>query len=201
MTAAGAAAFPVTLDVPATPTGPALRLRPWRPSDVAALVEACKDPELRRWTSHSSIGDDEDGLRWIRSQRQSWEAGDRFCFAVIEAQPGCEQGELMGQVVLKDVAPGKASAEVGYWTAARARGRGVAPRALEALTNWAFAPSGSPGAGGLRRLELLHQEDNLASCRVAHKSGYALDRVLPASPPEFPRDGHVHVRRKGEGIA
>ncbi|WP_330289277.1 GNAT family N-acetyltransferase [Streptomyces sp. NBC_00576] len=191
----------IALDVPASATAPALHLRPWRPADVTALVEACRDPVLRRWTSHSVIENDEDGLRWIRSQRRSWEAGDRFCFAVLEAQPGPGQGELVGQVVLKCVAPGKRSAEVGYWTAAHARGRGVAPRALEALTVWAFDMPGPPGTDGLRSLELLHQEDNSASCRVAHKSGYELDRVRPATPPEFPRDGHVHVRHKGTDLA
>lgn len=44
----------------------------------------------------------------------------------------------MGDVVLNDATSGKPAAEVGYWTAAHARGRGVAPRALNALTNWAF---------------------------------------------------------------
>jgi RimJ/RimL family protein N-acetyltransferase len=68
----------------------------------------------------------------------------------------------------------------------------VAPRALEALTGWAF---GTFVADGLERLELLHQVDNLASCRVAQKSRYDLDSVLPAAPPSFPRDGHLHVRR------
>ncbi|WP_329274311.1 GNAT family N-acetyltransferase [Streptomyces sp. NBC_01451] len=184
------------LDVPAAPTAPALRLRPWRPADVAALVEACQDPVLRRWTSHS-VGNAEDGLRWIRSQQRGWEAGDRFAFAVVEDRPGSARGELVGHAVLKDAAPGRESAEVGYWTAAHARGRGVAPRALEALTAWAFDTYGAPGgAAGLQRLELLHQEGNVASCRVAHKSGYGLDRVLPAEPPAFPHDGHVHVRHK-----
>jgi hypothetical protein len=32
------------------------------------------------------------------------------------------------------------------------------------------------------------------SCRVARKSGYALTGVLPADPPVFPADGHLHTR-------
>ncbi|WP_406461159.1 GNAT family N-acetyltransferase [Streptomyces sp. NBC_01622] len=44
----------------------------------------------------------------------------------------------MRNVVLKDVSPGKSAAEVGYWTASPARGRGVAPRALDAVTDPAF---------------------------------------------------------------
>lgn len=64
-------------------------------------------------------------------------------------------------------------------TAAHARGRGVASRALEALTNWAFDAF---EADGLERLELLHQVDNLTSCRVAQKSRYDSKRWAPAGP-------------------
>jgi RimJ/RimL family protein N-acetyltransferase len=109
----------------------------------------------------------------------------------MEKQPDSVHGQLAGSVVLKEVVSGKPSAEVGYWTAAHARGRGVAHRALEALTSWAFDTF---GADGLDRLELLHQEDNLASCRVAQKGGYEFARVLSAAPPSFPLDGHLHIR-------
>jgi hypothetical protein len=59
------------------------------------------------------------------------------------------------------------------------------------LTAWAFD---SFAAQGLQRIELLHQQNNLASCRVAHKSGYALIGLLPADPPAFPAPGHLHAR-------
>lgn len=55
----------------------------------------------------------------------------------------------MGGVVLKEVSPGKASAEVGYWTADSARGQGVAPRALEAVTAWSLDAPAYPLDGHL----------------------------------------------------
>lgn len=158
--------------------------------DVSSLVEAYRDPVLRRWTG-SAVEDHADAVRWVREQERGWAAGERYGFAVLETRSSGD-GSLVGNVVLKDVAPGGPSAEVGYWTAAHARGRGVAPRALEALTSWAFDTF---GAGGLGRLELLHQVDNAASCRVAKKSGYDFDRTLSPLPPDFPREGHLHVRR------
>ncbi|WP_448319576.1 GNAT family N-acetyltransferase, partial [Streptomyces sp. CO7] len=100
-------------------------------------------------------------------------------------------GDLAGQVVLRVPHPGAPVGEVGYWTAAWARGRRVAPRALEALTGWAF-----DSFDGLTALELTHQESNHASCRVAGRCGYALGRVLPPWPPRFPDPGHVHVRQR-----
>ncbi|GAA2617507.1 MULTISPECIES: GNAT family N-acetyltransferase [Streptomyces] len=174
----------VTLRAAATATAPALVLRPWCADDVVALVEASPDPGLRS---------EDDGLRWVRAQERGWAAGVRFGFAVLEPGPGpSSPARLVGNVVLKEVAPGKAAAEVGYWTAAEARGRGVAPRALEALTTWSLDAF---RADGLERLELLHQVDNPASCRVAAKCGYAYDRTLACAPPAFPLDGHLHVRR------
>ncbi|MEU6632128.1 GNAT family N-acetyltransferase [Streptomyces parvus] len=183
---------PVVLQVAASPISPALVLRPWRMEDVAALVEASRDQALRRWAS-SGVDNDSDGTRWVQAQQQGWAAGDRFGFAVLETQPDSVCAQLVGNVVLKKVTSGKPAAEVGYWTAAHARGRGVAARALEALTNWAFDAF---EADGLERLELLHQVDNLASCRVAQKSRYDFDTLLPAAPPSFPRDGHLHIRAR-----
>ncbi|MGW6916369.1 GNAT family N-acetyltransferase [Kitasatospora sp. NPDC054939] len=185
----------VELHATAILTAPALVLRPWRPEDAAALVEAYRDPVLRHWTT-SVVTNEAEALHWIRTQQQGWEAGDRLSFAVLEAAPNAPRGPLVGNVVLKRADPGGPSAEVGYWTAAHARGKGVAPRALEALTAWAFDRLGPDGAQRLERLELLHQVDNPASCRVAEKTGYAFDRVLSALPPEFPLDGHLHVRHR-----
>ncbi|WP_427923258.1 GNAT family N-acetyltransferase [Streptomyces sp. cg40] len=185
---------PVVLHVAATPTAPALVLRPWRLADVPALVEAGRDPVLRQWIT-SLVDNEVDGARWVREQERGWAARERFAFAVFEAQPGSDQEQLVGNMVLKEVTPGKPAAEVGYWTAAHARGMGVAPRALHAVSEWAFD---TLAADGLEWLELLHQVNNLASCRVAEKGRYEFDSVLPAAPPAFPRDGHLHVRRRAD---
>ncbi|WP_217370999.1 GNAT family N-acetyltransferase [Nonomuraea antri] len=204
----------VTLRVdatPATPAAPALLLRPWRADDAAALVEAYRDPLLRHWTT-LHIENAEDAARWLEIQRHGWETGERLGFAVHEApsapdgrpaidgrpatdsRPG-EGGRLVANVVLKRPGRRPDTAEVGYWTAAHARGRGVAPRALDALTTWAFRTF---AATGLTQLELLHQVDNQASCRVAEKARYRFHQTLPAHPP-FPKDGHLHIRQADSG--
>ncbi|MGI5378150.1 GNAT family N-acetyltransferase [Streptomyces sp. CA-251387] len=182
----------VRLRTSAAPSAPALLLRPWHPTDADGLVELHRDGALRRWTS-STVDDAVGAARWVREQRKGWEAGNRFGLAVVEPGTSGNGERLVGHVVLKRPASGSPSAEVGYWTAAHARGRGVAPRALQALTDWAFTTFADDG---LERLELLHQVDNTASCRVAQKCRYELSTLLPAAPPEFPLDGHLHARMR-----
>ncbi|MEU5286124.1 GNAT family N-acetyltransferase [Streptomyces sp. CA-278952] len=164
-----------------------LRLRRWREDDLSALLEAYEDPAMRRWLATQVSGAD-GAADWLEAQRTGWATGTRFAFAVTD---GGRDGEPLGNIVLKRPDPGNDCAEVGYWTTAAARGRGVASRALTALTDWAFTEFAEQG---LSRLELLHQVDNEASCRVAEKCGYALARVIPALPPSYPLDGHVHAR-------
>ncbi|MEU9923917.1 GNAT family N-acetyltransferase [Streptomyces griseoluteus] len=173
--------------------GDALLLRPWRAADAAELVLVQRgDAALRRWTA-AAVDDEAAALAWIAGQARGWETGDRMGFAVVAVGSSDSpdgEGELLGHIALRDVLWGDGRAEGGYWTAARARGRGVAPRALTALTGWAFDQ-------GLTRLELLHQMDNTASCRVALKCGYERAGVVPAAPPEFPLDGCLHARLRG----
>ncbi|MEU8703904.1 GNAT family N-acetyltransferase [Streptomyces sp. NPDC048565] len=174
-------------DATVTLTAGTLLLRPWRRDDLPALLAAYDDPAMRRWL-RTQVPDAGEGEHWLTVQEEGWASGTRLSFAATDT---ARDGELVGSVALNRPVPGVESAEAGYWTSAGARGRGVAPRALGALTDWAFTTF---AAEGLRRLELIHQVDNEASCRVAEKSGYALAEILTALPPEFPLDGHRHIR-------
>ncbi|MFJ5924346.1 GNAT family N-acetyltransferase [Kitasatospora sp. NPDC092948] len=166
---------------------PALRLRPWEAGDADALVAAHRDPAMRRWLT--AVIDDEAGARrWIDSQRQGWDAGTRFAFAVLE-DGGAGFGPPIGHVSVTVTDGG--AAEVGYWTAAEGRGRGLASRALETAVAWVLTEG---CARPVARLSLFHAVGNDASCRVADRCGFGLEAVLPAQPPAFPNEGHLHVR-------
>ncbi|QNE77034.1 GNAT family N-acetyltransferase [Streptomyces finlayi] len=173
-----------------TLTTGSLLLRPWRPDDAPALLAAHADPAMRHWLA-TRVSSADEAAEWLAEQREGWAAGTRFGFAVTDTDGG---GELVGNLALKRPGPASDTAEVGYWTTAAARGRGVAPRALAALCDWAFASFAPSTGAGLAHLELLHQVDNEASCRVAEKCGFPLTGILPASPPDYPLDGHRHVR-------
>jgi GNAT superfamily N-acetyltransferase len=57
-----------------------------------------------------------------------------------------------------------------YWLAGSARGRGLATRALAGAAAWAIAD-------GLFRLELGHRVNNVASCAVATRAGFAAEGI------------------------
>ena len=133
--------------------------------------------------------------RWLASPDRGWRDGDRLSFAVLEADDagGCV---LAGNVGLKNREEigrigERETAEIGYWTAVAARGRGIAPAAVRAVTDWVF--DAFAGAS-LRQIMLVHDVDNPASCRVAEKAGYPFRELSPANPPHWFTDGHIHMR-------
>ncbi|MFI0983510.1 GNAT family N-acetyltransferase [Streptomyces sp. NPDC021093] len=173
----------MTITEPALNTD-GLTLRPWKAADAAALTEICRTSDMSETFLHDAST--EDITAWLEVQAQGHAEGTRLAYAVLTA----DTGEVVGNVVLKRLEPGTRTAEVGYWTAGLMRGRGVAPRAVAALAEWAFATY------GLEELELFHGIDNVGSCRVAEKAGFAFVRELPPHQ-DFPRKGHLHVRREG----
>ncbi|WP_196777727.1 GNAT family N-acetyltransferase [Lentzea aerocolonigenes] len=157
-----------------------ITLRPWRTDDLPALLAAHRDPAMRRWLS-TSLTDEAEARQWLDVQAAGWASRTRFSFAVLT------QHVPVGHVVVKATAE---VAEVGYWTAPQARGQGIAARAVETVTGWAFYTL------NLTRLSLVHAEDNQASCRVAEKCGYVLDERIPPAPPAYAASAHRHVRKR-----
>jgi RimJ/RimL family protein N-acetyltransferase len=65
-------------------------------------------------------------------------------------------------------------AEIGYWLAPEARGRGAATRALRLLSSWALREL------PIARLQLTTDVENDASQRVATRAGFTREAVLRA---------------------
>jgi RimJ/RimL family protein N-acetyltransferase len=146
-----------------------LLLRPWRGDDAPAVWEILQDPDIRLWNGAGSTSPDD--VRATLARRADWSAGDHASFAITAAAGGA----LLGSVSLHSIDPVQADAEVGYWTAPSARGRGIAAAAVIAVCAWAFP------ALGLERIELLHAVDNPASGRVAAKAGFTCEGRLRRS--------------------
>lgn len=144
-----------------------VRLRAFRDGDVDDLVDACADPLIHSFlpllpTPFTRA----DAERWVSEGAPSAFAVGGAAYAV--ADPDTDR--LIGTVGLDRCDHGRRQAEIGYWTAPWARGRGVARAAVSALTETAFAD-------GFGRLELLTDWANAASQRVALACGFTREGV------------------------
>jgi RimJ/RimL family protein N-acetyltransferase len=178
---------PMTLAVGPTAAAPALTLRPWRDADIPAIAAAYRDAAMRRWLP-SFIGDEDEARAWRARQDAGWADDTRLSWAIEM------EGTVVGHFVIKAASPPETLATgVGYWTVAAARGQGIASRCVEAATEWLF---GGQDIMPADEVELLHAVGNEGSCRVARKCGYVLESVLAPMPPQFPDEGHRHLRRR-----
>jgi RimJ/RimL family protein N-acetyltransferase len=136
-----------------------ITLRALRETDIPAIVAACRDPEIPRWTSVPSPYTVEDAKQFLAIAATEAAAGEGLALAVAD-----EHDRLVGTVGLMGVGDGKG--EIGYWIAAAARGRGAAVRATVLLRDWAHATL------GLHTIEVLPHRDNAPSRRVAERAGF-----------------------------
>ncbi|TWD82844.1 RimJ/RimL family protein N-acetyltransferase [Kribbella amoyensis] len=161
-------------------------LRPWRPADAGQVREAFGDAEIQRW--HLLRIDDQDEARdWIAQWGRRWADEDAASWAIVD-----DGDEALGQVGLRGVDLAGASVHLSYWMLPQARGRGLATRAVGVVERWCFEEI------GFRRLTLEHSTENVQSCRVAEKSGYALEGVLRSCWQHLDgwHDVHVHARTR-----
>ena len=60
-------------------------LRPWRDTDLPELVQACRDPEIVRWTSVPAGYTEADAHNYLRQRYDAAFAGLTAPFAVVHA--------------------------------------------------------------------------------------------------------------------
>jgi RimJ/RimL family protein N-acetyltransferase len=139
-----------------------ITLRAHRPADVDALVAICQDPAIPRWTRVPQPYTRADAEGWIAGVELDLAAGMAINWLAVD-----EQDAILASVAVQDIRQDEGVGEIGYWVAARARGRGVATRAVRLVTDWAL------GELGLQTIEIMTHEDNAASQGVARAAGYA----------------------------
>jgi RimJ/RimL family protein N-acetyltransferase len=148
---------------------PPVLLRPWSETDVPAIVAACQDISIARWSPVIPFPyQASDALGWLQAQQPMRLAGDRLDLAVVHA----ETGSVLGAVGLGSMSATLRTAEVGYWLTAEARGHGYMTTAVRLLARWAFDRL------ELARLALTTDPDNAQSQRVAERCGFQREGYL-----------------------
>jgi RimJ/RimL family protein N-acetyltransferase len=145
-----------------------VRLRPWAAGDVEVAHRATQDPLIDRFTRVPANQTRDDVGAFIDSREPARLRGETLSL-VIAAR---DDDVLVGTVSLMGIDWDQRRADIGYWLASWARGRGVATRAVRLLSRWALGPL------GLARVQIGTYPENYASAAVARRCGFVEEGVL-----------------------
>ena len=145
-----------------------VRLRLMTEADIPALVEACRDPEVARWTRIPDDYTEQNARGWLRQEADGRVRGELLGLLVVDAR---DDG-LLGSVGLVRADWQESRCEIGYWMARESRRRGIGTRAVQLLCEWAF--ENLP----FERLEIHAEPENGASRRLAEAAGFTFEGVL-----------------------
>lgn len=150
---------------PVVLTDGVVTLRAFEPGDVEAVLAACQDAVIAHFLSIPQPYTEAHAREYVAARRADWEGDGERSFAITDAATG----EFLGAIARHLRAAHRA--EVGYWLAPGARGRGAATRALRLVRDWSLDDC------GLVRVELFTHPENHASGRVAERAGFAREGV------------------------
>jgi RimJ/RimL family protein N-acetyltransferase len=134
-----------------------ITLRAPRAADIERITIAAQDPETQRWAvALPRPYRREHAVAFVEHSAAEARAGTGHSFVAADGDDQVVAALRVG-----------ADGEIGYWVAPDARGRGVATRAVTLLRDWAHADL------GLDHMAMHIHPDNVVSCRVAEKAGFA----------------------------
>jgi ribosomal-protein-serine acetyltransferase len=145
-------------------------LRRWRAADaqlVWQLVSGSLE-HLRPWMPWAADYDAESSGEYTRQCERDWVSGAAFNYAISTGGLAVGSCGLMARI-------GPGGLEIGYWVHRDHTRRGLASDAAAALTAAAF------GLPGIDRLEILHDQANIASAGVPRKLGFTEVEKRPSA--------------------
>ena len=168
-----------------------LVLRAWTREDANVLLTAFQDPAIQQWHVRH-VASPAEAEEWLAAFERFWKQEEAGQWLVTRAA----DGKALGRISLRGMNLLHGVAECTYWVLPDARGTGVASRALATLADWALRTV------GFHRLELVHSVANEASCRVAAKSGFALEGTRRGAHRHADgwHDMHMHARIEGDVV-
>jgi RimJ/RimL family protein N-acetyltransferase len=154
----------VALRAPEIPlTDGTVSLRPLQAEDAPAFARAVADPEIaRRAYRDPPEPSDRGALEYIAQAGGRLAQGDAAILAVLDAV----EAKLIGLTMLFALDGPNRTAELGFWTAPWARGRGIALRAVTVTVRWAFEEL------GVERAQAFTDADNVAAQQLMERSGF-----------------------------
>jgi ribosomal-protein-serine acetyltransferase len=147
-------------------------LRRYREDDVDAVFAAVSESldHLRPWMPWAARYSRQSAEEFLDNSIRSWEDGTEYNYAILA------EGTLAGGVgLMARIGPG--GLEIGYWVHRAWTRRGLATAAAAALVDQAFR------LPGVDRVEIIHDELNVASGKIPRKLGVTEIERRPLDPP------------------
>jgi RimJ/RimL family protein N-acetyltransferase len=144
-------------------------LRPERPRDAPAIAQAfADDPHLAVDWGIDELPTEQTALAWTTGHAEQWNKGEGRQFAIADPHTDV----LLGGVNFHHIEPAHHRAEVGFWLAPGARGRGIGSGAVAAACRWAFE------RWDLVRIEMTTLPGNEGSLALARKIGFQREGLM-----------------------
>ena len=150
----------------------AVTVRRLRAGDLDAVFQAVTESldHLRPWLPWTANYTRQSAAGFLARSERDWAAGTAYNYAIIAG------GALAGVCgLMTRIGPG--GLEIGYWVHRDWTRRGLATAATAALVEQAFR------LPGVDRVEIVHDELNLASGGVPRKLGFTQIGRRPLSDP------------------
>jgi RimJ/RimL family protein N-acetyltransferase len=184
---------PLLIDVPTRVETARLILRPHRAGDGPDLHEALVESiaELRRslWFIPGIAEEQTADSAELRCRRSEGNFLARTDLPYLAFEKST--GRLVGSVGLHRTDWEVPKTEIGYWVRTSAGGRGYITEGVRALVGCAFDQLGA------QRVELISDEENVSSRKVAERCGFELEgirRNILRDPDGRLRNGCVYAR-------
>jgi len=158
-------------------------LRRWRAADSGTVCDLVLGSleHLRPWMSWAAEFGPQDAARFTGQCEQDWESGTAFGYAITSGGAAVGSCGLMARI-------GPGGLEIGYWVRAGRLRQGLATAAAAALVDAAF------GLPGIDRVEIVHDEANVASSGVPRKLGFTeIARRPHPDGPQSPAESGTDV--------
>jgi ribosomal-protein-serine acetyltransferase len=155
-------------------------LRRFRPDDLDALFQAVTESldHLRPWMPWAADYRLDSAEEYLAGSIKSWDEGTEYNYAILSVNPDGSSALAGAAGLMARIGPG--GLEIGYWVHRAYTRRGLATAATAALVEQAFR------LPGVDRVEIVHDELNVASAAIPRKLGFTEvgRRPLDLPPPQ-----------------
>jgi ribosomal-protein-alanine N-acetyltransferase len=148
-----------------------ITLRPVQEEDIQKIYEACQDPLIPRFTTVTSPYTMTHARSFVQEQVPArFASKSELVFAITEGYE--EDKNFCGLISFHSISLANHAAELGYWIAATARGKGIGRAAARLITEYGFQTM------GFKRIEALVDIDNEVSKALLRSAGYEQEGIM-----------------------